>query len=352
MAFDVHTVSLMNGGGVPSDPSRLRLGLFRDQAFPASAASLTVLGSITAGSDYTALPTLAPSGGTLTAGSTDAASAIATSLKCVTATVATPGTGVAVSDTFTLSGGTLMGASPYDGATLTAGVATLLTVATVRLVGLAKNAAGSGYAAGDTITLSGGTAGTAAVVTVLTVSAGAIATFSITTAGSYTVTASSFTQASTTGSGTGATFNTPVWGANTFTITTAGGYTVPPSTPNTPTNGTGTGTGVTVTVSFGIGTAAITHSGNYSSAPGFAATSADGNGSGASIATGTLGGNGNAVVRQLAVHAGPTSLVHVGMNNQAGYAYTAVKRPGFISVALSVPSSTVSAGTFDALVAA
>lgn len=350
MAFDVHTIGLLNGGGPLSDPSRLRLGLYRDQAFPASAASLTVLGSITAGSGYTNLPTLAIFGGTATAGTTDPAIAVATSLKCVTATVATPGTGVAVNDTFTASGGTLMTASPYDGASVTAGAATLLTVSKVRLVGLAKNAAGSGYAVNDTITLAGGTSTTAAIVTVLTVNAGAIVTFSITTAGSYSVTASSFTQTSTSGSGTGATFNTPVWGADAFTITTAGGYTVSPATPNAPVNGTGTGTGVTATLSYGLGTAAIVHSGNYSSAPGFSVTPVDGNGSGASIATGTLGGSGNAIVRQLAIHVGPWSMTQVTMNNQAGFAYNVAKRNAYVSVALQAPSTTLSAGTFDALV--
>ena len=72
MSFPVHTVSTIAGGAAPNDLARLRAGLFRDQVLPASAASLTVLGSITAGTGYTVLPTLAVSGGTLTAGSTDA----------------------------------------------------------------------------------------------------------------------------------------------------------------------------------------------------------------------------------------------------------------------------------------
>jgi len=73
------------------------------------------------------------------------------------------------------------------------------------------NNAGSGYVAGEVITLGGGTATTAAKVRVLTVSGGAIATFTIDDRGLYTATSASLTQASTSGSGTGATFNTATY---------------------------------------------------------------------------------------------------------------------------------------------
>lgn len=67
-------------------------------------------------------------------------------------------------------------------------------------------AGGSGYAVGNTITLTGGT-GTAAVLTVTSVSSGAVTGVSVTTPGSYTVLPTMPTaQGSTSGSGTGATF--------------------------------------------------------------------------------------------------------------------------------------------------
>ena len=73
------------------------------------------------------------------------------------------------------------------------------------------NAAGSGYVVGEVITLAGGTIVAAAKVRVLTVSSGAIATFTIDERGSYTATSASLTQASTSGSGTGATFQSATY---------------------------------------------------------------------------------------------------------------------------------------------
>ena len=81
---------------------------------------------------------------------------------------------------------------------------------------LAINAAGSGYAVGDTITLaSTGTQPTqTAIVKVLTLSGSGVSTFSITFPGNYVTKPSTFTQASTSGSGSGATFQTPTWSSS------------------------------------------------------------------------------------------------------------------------------------------
>ena len=85
-------------------------------------------------------------------------------------------------------------------------------------------AQGSGYAVGDTITLAGGTFTTAAILTVTAVAGGLITAVSVTTAGKYTAlyTSAAYTQSSTSGSGTGATFavafNNPGW------CDIAGGY--------------------------------------------------------------------------------------------------------------------------------
>ncbi|RTM13897.1 MAG: hypothetical protein EKK33_08980 [Bradyrhizobiaceae bacterium] len=69
-------------------------------------------------------------------------------------------------------------------------------------------AGGSGYAVGDTITLTGGTAISQAVLTVATLSGSAVATVTVTYPGFYTVKPSDpVAQGSTSGSGSGATFN-------------------------------------------------------------------------------------------------------------------------------------------------
>lgn len=78
------------------------------------------------------------------------------------------------------------------------------------------SAGGTGYNNGDHITLAGG-AGTAAVIFVTANTGGVITAVQVLSAGAYTTEASSFTQASTTGSGTGATFNLPIWYVN-YTI--------------------------------------------------------------------------------------------------------------------------------------
>lgn len=65
------------------------------------------------------------------------------------------------------------------------------------------SAAGSGYAANDLLTVSGGTAGEAAIARVLTVSSGAVATIELLHAGTYTETPGATVSTATSGSGTG-----------------------------------------------------------------------------------------------------------------------------------------------------
>lgn len=119
--------------------------------------------------------------------------------------------------------------------------------ATLRMKGLTPTAiaaAGSGYNMGDTITLAGGTNTSPTILTVATVSGSGVATVTVTQAGSYSVLPSNpVSQASTSGSGTGATF-TMAWGILSVTITASGtGYTSAPT--GTVSSGTGT---VTLTV--------------------------------------------------------------------------------------------------------
>lgn len=334
----LHAIDVVDGSSL-NKGDRLILGSLPDIAVLPSAGSLTLLGAITAGQDFTSLPTLTESGGTP---STTGAKAVATSLKAVTAVVAAPGTGVAINDTFNAAGGTLA-----DG-----GLPTKLTVTHAQLISALKNAAGSGYVPGEVITLAGGTFGTAAQITVDTVNSGAIVTSHVSRAGDYTVLPASFTQASTSGSGTGATFNTAVWGALTFSLTTAGGYTVPPASPVALTNVVGSGAGVTATISNGLGTARITHGGDVTitGAPGFTVTG--GGGTGASIAAGTLAGNDNPVHQRISSLVGlpPSYSARVGANFlHAGQWITDKDASGFTVHTQPLSGATIAAGgRFDA----
>jgi hypothetical protein len=83
------------------------------------------------------------------------------------------------------------------------------------IASLAVNAGGTGYAVNDTVTLLGGSpkSSTANVILKVTgVSGGAITSFSFNYSGQYAAYSTfAFTQGSTSGSGTGATFNSAVW---------------------------------------------------------------------------------------------------------------------------------------------
>lgn len=253
MGFPVHTINILNGSSnVRQD--RLFLGMLANIPTPPSANAVTALGAITPGSGFTSINTvsLAPVGGT---GS--GLSALATSLKAVSATLAN---------------------------------------------------AGSGYAANDTINLGNGV-----VVTVNTVNAGAIATFTVTSGGSVAnAPANPVAQASTSGSGTGAKFN----------------------------------------LSWGLGSAAITNSGNYTAAPtGLTVTDTAG-GTGASIAAPTLGGNGNAVSVFVPFELPSSYAVQVTPGMPCSEFVPAnLKTPtGF--TASFTPATTLAAGSFDAVVLA
>lgn len=323
MSLDVHTIAMATGSNPLVNPDRLKTYITSLQV-QAGGAAVVSIGSITAGTGFDTLPAIAPNGGTLTAGVSPANPAIvrATSIKAVgTPTVVSPGTGIAINDTFNLVGGVLAAAGPSGNTLAAAGVPAKVTVTHAQLVSCGLNAAGTTYVAGDTITLAGGTAGTAAIITVDSVvtGTGAIATFHISTAGDYTVEATTFTQGTTTSAGgTGATFNAGLFGAKTLTLTTAGGYTTAPVLAGaTTTNVVGTGTGLLVASTYGLGTANIDESGNYSSAPAWTVTAVDGNGAGASIATGSLGGAGTAVTVHLPVEFNPQYAAVMAMGNTA-----------------------------------
>lgn len=111
-------------------------------------------------------------------------------------------------------------APPGGGTTATA------TVASMKAARAFIDTQGSGYTNGDVLTVSGGTAGTAAQLTV-TVSGGLITAIAVTTAGSYTVLPTNAVSV-TGGTGTGAKFYMQ-WGINAVTV--GGGGTNYPTFP-------------------------------------------------------------------------------------------------------------------------
>ena len=131
--------------------------------------------------------------------------------------------------------------------------------ATLKAFSSTLGAGGSGYAVGDTITLPNGV-----VLTVATVGGGAVATFTMTSPGSIVsgaAPANPVAQASTTGSGTGATFNL-TYGLGPAVIANSGyGYTALAAL--TLTGGGGTGGSYTPVISFWAGLAAAVNNGTF-----------------------------------------------------------------------------------------
>lgn len=164
-------------------------------------------------------------------------------------TVSTAGSGFTARPTVSFSGGG-QGAS---GATATA----TAKVVSVTLGGGA-GAGGQDYAEGDVVTVDGGTAGTAATINVLTVNAtGGALTLSINTAGSYTVLPTLANNAPTGGNGTSLAVNLS-YGVNDVTVTANGsGYT---SAPSVAFGGAG-GTGATGAATLRSEQGGITHAG-------------------------------------------------------------------------------------------
>lgn len=230
MGFDLHTVEVLSGSTALSNPDRLKFGMI-------TLAVSSVIGQMTAGvvdavgSGYTSIPTATAAGGT---GGTIAPSmAIATFV----AAPAAAGTTYAPSDTITLTGGT-------------AGTQGILEVQTTTIVTApVVVAGGTGYVVGDQITCQDGV-----VLQVATVSTTAVATVTIVNGGSFTANVTSaggLIQASTTGVGTGATFTASAakYGVLTFDLQNAGAYSALPSSPVSQGSTSGSGTGFTLTIS-------------------------------------------------------------------------------------------------------
>lgn len=359
------TRKLLNGlGSSPDYPKWMGFNVLQDQAFPASAAACTAIGAITAGTGFTSIGTvaIAPTGGTLTAGVSpaDPAQVIPTSIKCVTATVASAaaaGAAVALNDTFTATGGTLAAAGPYGNGTTTAGALTKLTVNALQVVSAVVNAGGSGGTPGA-VTVTGTTGTGTKWQGTGTISSGGALTgpIVVTVNGDYSATPTIAGDTVSGGSLSGATC-TLVMGAYSFTITVAGGYTTAPALTNLMTAlSSSATTNPTATLVYGLGTALLTHSGNYSGAPTFTVTDSAA-GTGASIASATLGGSGAAIPRFITdtsasqgANTFPASygVLLTANDQQLAEAWTLLKTPAGFSVALA-GATTLAAGTFDAM---
>ena len=248
--FWQNLVNAVNQGSGLQGPSQLCIASLNNFL---SSVTVTEPGS------YATMPTLGTTGN-------GSGATFAATMESVSAVPVAPGSGYAPANTITLTGGTHT-------------VSTVLTVETTQLVTLAVNAGGANYLVGDHITLAGGTFGTAAVVAVASVTAGAITGITLVSGGSYTANSATFTQGATTGVGSGATFNTGLFGVNTVIPTTAGAYTALPSSPVAQGSTTGSGTGATFTVLWGLLSVAVTAGGTgYDSTSIFSVTGGGGTG--------------------------------------------------------------------------
>lgn len=220
-------------------------GTFTTAATVTSATLKLVSAAINAaGSGYTNGMVITASGGT----ASQAAAFTVSTLKLVSVTFTNRGTGYEGGETLTAVGGTFATAAQIQ-------------VSSIRLASSAIGAGGGGYNISDEITMTGGTFTQAVTVTVLTVDGGgAVTDYAINNSGTYTVSAATLTQGSTTGGGAGFELNTCVFEISVAGITVAGDYSV---TPASLTFTGGSGSNAAVTPSFGVLTFTISTAGVY-----------------------------------------------------------------------------------------
>ena len=138
------------------------------------------------------------------------------------------GTVTAITRTNAGSGYTSFPTPAISAPTTAGGVQATATVTNMFAAGVTIAGGGTGYTAGNVLTVSGGTPQTAVQLTVSTVSAGVITGVTISTAGAYTALPTNPVSV-TGGTGSGATFNL-TWSVIGFTITNAGsGYVEQPT---------------------------------------------------------------------------------------------------------------------------
>lgn len=139
-----HTIAILDGTRDASSSSTI-LGFQHDVPIPSASGGATGAAVLSPGS-FAAVPTLVAADGS--------GISLAASMEAATSDVAAAGTGYAPGDTSTLTGGT--------------GTEAVLNVDTTKLVSIAVNAKGTGYVPNDTIGLAGGSFSTRAQLIVST----------------------------------------------------------------------------------------------------------------------------------------------------------------------------------------
>jgi hypothetical protein len=156
---------------------------------------------------------------------------VAATLQTQSASIVTPGSNYLNGNTLTVQGGTQTTSS-------------ILTVASLKVVGASPNVPGTGYRVNDTLTFGTNSASYASTVIVQVDAidgSGGITGVTITQAGQFTgITppTTSATPSATSGAGVNATIDLS-WGVNTVTVSTPGSYTVYPANPVSITGGDG-----------------------------------------------------------------------------------------------------------------
>jgi hypothetical protein len=171
-----------------------------------------------------------------------------------------------------------------EGATFTS--PPILQATTTQLVSLNIVSGGNGYSNGEIITLAGGTHSAAAEIIVASVDGGgAVTGYTLFDGGSYTVNTGSFTQASSSGSGTGFTANNGLFGLLDFTIIDPGVCTAESDTLEYALDG------ITFnSASYGMGTFDITNGGSFTvNASTITQGSTSGSGTGGQVSTTSYG---------------------------------------------------------------
>jgi len=330
-------------GYAPSDTITLTGGTFT--AATVLTVTNTLLQSLVGnaiGSGYNFNDQITLSGGTATV----AAKVTVTQLGLATGTIVAAGTGYAATDTINLAGGVYFLGS-VSGPSINQAQ---LTVATTKLVSVAvgnNGATGSGYKVNDTVTLGGGTSSTAAIMTVDSVNAaGAITAAHISTAGSYTVNASTWNQSATSGSGTGAVFVSGQYGVNSVTTAQAGLYTQIPTGTITQNFSSGSGTGATFTATWGVAGFVISNRGIYTANTAtFTPASTTGTGTGATFQTALYGVNVCSITTAGTYTLTPTSPTAQGSSSGSGTGASFMLLWGVASVTITNGGTgTASAG--------
>lgn len=331
--------------------------------FPIASVNVTQPGV------YQTKPTIGATGGT--------GAAFTLTMQAVGAVMVGPGTGYIAGN-----GLGVLGGSATQGAQL---IVSHTTVVSLTVAG------GTGYQVGDSIKLAGGTAVYPCIITVTSIgSGGSITGFQLTNGGTYIVEAFTFTQGSTSGAGSGATFTSVSYGVLDVTIyaPSPGSYTILPTNPVSVNGGSGTGatfnvdwgllgigvsgggsgydsnSTITVTGGSGVGGLAtinlaatgsikgleLVSPGVYTSTPtvSFSQTGFSGT---AATATATIGSTGTNVTVPIALKLPSTNYtVKASANQPCTTSYTNKTTSGFTLV-LTPPSGTaISAGTADVII--